>query len=140
MTTQTKKHIWWTGAGFLTAFCTISLFEVLNSFLFPFPLGMNTSDLNAVRKFAQSMPPTLFFIVLFGWMVGTVLASLLILHKTQSAKGVYVCAGILTVMALINNFVLLPGVHPVWFHIVGLPLFMCSAYATVVVYQKYYLS
>jgi uncharacterized membrane protein YsdA (DUF1294 family) len=140
MTSQHKKNIGWTFVGFLTAFITISLFEFANSLLFPFPPGMDTYDLNAIRQFAQSMPSTLFVIVLIGWVVGTILASLLILHKVKSPKHVYVCAGILTFMALINNFVILPGVHPLWFHIIGLPLFMCSAYITVVVYQKYYQS
>ncbi len=129
--TPLKKTLW-TIVGFFGAFITISLVEFINSLLYPFPPGMSMTDLPAIVSFSKAQPPQLFVNVLIGWIVGTVVATMIIVRKTGEKRLAYISAGVLTLMALLNNFVFLPGVHPLWFTVVGLPLFFVTCKITCV--------
>lgn len=123
-------------AGFLGAFVTISLFELGNYFMFPFPEGFNMSDTLALAEFSKTLPAIVFVNVLIGWIAGAVVSTVIILKlarkyaEANAQNLAYISAGVLTLMGILNNFVMMPGVHPTWFHF-GLPLFFIATYLSL---------
>ena len=60
-------------AGFLASFTMMMVFELINSFFFPFPSGMNTKDIVQVRMFTQALPASFYILLIFGWFLGAVM-------------------------------------------------------------------
>jgi hypothetical protein len=115
--------------GLVTTFSVMTLFEFVNSLIHPFPTGINTSDLNAVREFTSTLPISAFLVVIFGWAVGSFVGGYVLTKyaKRRSLNTILlvnILGVLLTVFGCINNFIFLPGVQPVWFNIVGLPMFI----------------
>jgi hypothetical protein len=119
--------------GLLVSFFVMTFFEFINSLFFPFPSGMNTMNLEEVRRFTRSLPPAAFIMVLLGWAFGALAAGYITtkraLRKHLNVRVVVsILATIMTVFAVLNNFIFLPGVQPLWFNVVGLPLFFVFTY------------
>jgi hypothetical protein len=60
------------------ASATMMVVETINSFLFPFPEGVDTMDLAAVQAFAQTLPAAAFWVVIFGWLLGAVVGGVVV--------------------------------------------------------------
>lgn len=119
--------------GLLVSFFIMTFFEFVNSLFFPFPPGMNTMSLEEVRAFTNTLPPVAFVMVLLGWATGSFAAGYMttkraIKNNLNVIKVVSILGVILTGFAALNNFVFLPGVQPMWFNVVGLPLFVIFTY------------
>ncbi len=119
--------------GLLVSFFVMTFFEFVNSLFFPFPKGTNTMDLEQVRVFTNTLPPIAFIVVLLGWAAGSLAAGYMTTKRALKTgldvkRVVTLLAIILTGFAALNNFVFLPGVQPLWFNIVGLPLFAIFTY------------
>jgi hypothetical protein len=126
-----KKYLYLLLA-FVAASAVMMLFEFTNSKLFPFPLELDTNDLEAVRAYSATMPDTVMSMVFLGWLFGTVLATWILLKYTRDVTLAYIHAGILTVLALGNNYLFIPA--KVWVQIVTLPFF----FIVVWVVHRYY--
>lgn len=113
----------------VVASATMMVVETINSFLFPFPPGLDTMDLAAVQAFAQTLPAAAFWVVIFGWLLGAVVGGVVVTlisrrwgaAEAQAKKLAWVTGCVLLLLGIVNSFVILPGIHPLWFHFVSLP-------------------
>ncbi len=122
-----RFKIWPVAAGLLTAFVVMLLFEYTNSFLFPLPTSLNTSDPVAVRAFTATLPWTAYILVFVGWVVGAFKAGCVVtyLAKERAYHLSFVTGIILTILGIMNNIAI--G-HDVFFNITGLPMFIVFTY------------
>lgn len=114
--------------GVVTGVAVIFAFEFLNSRLFPFPPGMDTSNLEQVRSFAGSMPGTALVLLLAAWILGSLTAGFVAaLLSPAGTRRPAVTAGLgLTIGAAINAWIVR---NPAWFHFGSLVLFLPLALA-----------
>ena len=111
-------------AGLLVAFITMMLFEFVNSFFFPFPEGMDVRD---VKAFTDTLPWTVYILVLLGWTFGSFLAGYITtrLSREQSYSLSLIVGIILTLLGVLNNMRI--G-HDMVFNVIGLPMFIIFTY------------
>ena len=109
--------------GFLLASAIMLAFEFANSRLFPFPPGMDTSDIGQVRAFAKSLPSTALLLVLAGWIAGALVggATSALIGREGGARAAVALGLLLTAGAAFNAWLIR---HPWWFHVGGLLLFL----------------
>lgn len=129
-----KNSVWPVVAGLLVAFVIMMLFEFTNSRLYPFPAGFDVKDLNALKAFTRTLPPFAFIMVLLGWTGGSWVAGVVVSKMTPNnrigARNLtFVVGGLLTFFGLLNNFIFLPGIQPLWFVLAGIPTFLACSYA-----------
>lgn len=110
-------------AGFIAAFAIMMAFEFVNSLIFPFPEGMDYKSLDEVRQFTETLPSTAFIMVLLGWAIGAFVA-VLVTMKISRKSGIMLplIVGIILTICGVVNVIMFQ--HPLWFNIVGLPLFI----------------
>ena len=113
-------------AGLVSAVAIMMACEYTNSQLHPFPEGMNTQDLEAVRTFAGTMPLQALMLVAFGWAAGSFVGGFV---ATRAAGGhtagpALVLAVLLTAAGGLNAWMIQ---NPAWFHAGGLPVFVLFA-------------
>lgn len=127
MKTFLTKKAWPVVAGLLTAFIIMMVFEYVNSLFFPLPEGLNIYDPSAVQAFTDSLPWTVYILVLLGWMLGAFKAGRVTtyLARENTYRLSCIVGIILTVLGGINNFLI--G-HDLVFNIIGLPMFIIFTY------------
>jgi hypothetical protein len=113
-------------AGFVAAVAIMMGCEYANSLLHPFPEGLNTQDIEAVRNFAGTMPLQALVLVAIGWTAGSFVGGFV---ATRAAGGhtagpALVLAVLLTAAGGLNAWMIQ---NPAWFHAGGLPLFVLFA-------------
>lgn len=113
-------------AGLVSAVAIMMGCEYANSLLHPFPEGMNTQDIEAVRNFAGTMPLQALVLVAVGWTAGSFVGGFV---ATRAAGGhtagpALVLAVLLTAAGGLNAWMIQ---NPAWFHAGGLPLFVLFA-------------
>lgn len=123
-------------AGLCSAFAIMMAFEATNSLFFPFPAGMDLNDIHAVQAFAKTLPWTAYIMVLLGWAFSSIFAgwiSTKISHEKSMKLAIFIGI-VLTILGTANVFML---EHPVWFTVIGLPLFIPGCIAGhKLAYQK----
>ncbi len=110
-------------AGLVSAVAIMMGCEYANSLLHPFPEGMSTQDIEAVRNFAGTMPLQALVLVAIGWTAGSFVGGFV---ATRAAGGhtagpALMLAVLLTVAGGLNAWMIQ---NPAWFHAGGLPLFV----------------
>ena len=65
-----KRWVWPVLAGFIVASIIMLIFEWINHFIFPLPVGLDVNDTVAVQAFTASLPWTAYILVFLGWAVG----------------------------------------------------------------------
>gem|GEM_PF-1587708 len=65
-----KRWIWPIAAGFIVASIIMLIFEWINHFIFPLPVGLDQHDTAAVQAFTASLPWTAYILVFLGWAFG----------------------------------------------------------------------
>lgn len=114
-------------AGFISASIVMVLFEYANSFVFPFPEGFDTANLEMLRQFTEMYSPHIFILVWCGWFFGSGVAGYVttkLSNETQYRLSAVV--GVFLTLAGIANHLMLN--HPLWFNIIGLPVFIMCTY------------
>lgn len=113
-------------AGFVVASVVMLACEFANSFFFPFPNGMNTNDLEAVRTFAASMPLSALVLVAIGWVLGSFAGGFVTTRIAASASPLpaQVLGVLLTAGGVFNAWMIM---NPTWFFWLGLPTFFLCA-------------
>jgi len=119
-----QSKVWPVIAGLLSAFAIMMLFEFVNSFFFPFPEGMEMTD---VKAFTDTLPWTAYVLVLLGWIVGSFMAGFITtLLARETAYRLSLAVGIiLTLLGVLNNMMI--G-HDIVFNVIGLPMFIIFTY------------
>jgi hypothetical protein len=110
-------------AGLVAAVAIMMACEYTNSLLHPFPEGMNTQDIEAVRNFAGTMPLQALLLVALGWTAGSFVGGYV---ATRAAGGhtagpALALAVLLTAAGGLNAWMIQ---NPAWFHAGGLPVFV----------------
>lgn len=126
---------------FIGAFVATSVvmmaFEFTNHLLYPFPAGLDTTNLAAIQEFGKTMPTFAFIMIVLGWLFGTVLG-VWILDKylvkgseEMKIKIIYGFAILLTALAIMNNFMYVGLGNRLWFEVVTVPFFVLVTYLTL---------
>lgn len=118
-----KRNIISVVVGLFSAIIIFVIAETINSALHPAPQNLDYNDSIAVKTFYENQPLTLWFLVLVGWIIGSVLCGFLIrlISKNDNEK-LPIIAGIILTLSAIANFFSLP--HPTWFIIISLFAFL----------------
>ena len=113
-------------AGFVVAAAVMMGFEFANSLLFPFPPGMDTNDLEAVRAFAATMPLSALILVAAGWTIGSFAGGFATawIAPAASPNLALVTGMLLTAGGVFNAWMIQ---NPAWFFWGGLPTFLLFA-------------
>jgi hypothetical protein len=112
--------------GIVVAGLAITIVEFLGSKVYP-PLGMNPEDPASVRAAMALMPPGALLFVLLGWIVGTFAGAWVtarMVYRSPITHGLVL--GAIFLAGSIVNMLLIP--HPVWFWVLGVAVFLPSAY------------
>jgi len=122
-----KRNIISVIIGIIAAGTIFLIVENINLVLHPIPANLDFTDSVAVKMFYENQPLSFWLMVLAGWIIGSIVCGILIkwISKSSSKKLPIIAGGVLTLSA-IANFFLLP--HPSWFVIIGLLVFIPSAY------------
>ncbi len=120
-----KRNVLSVVVGLVAAIVTFLIAETINTSLHPIPTNLDFTDSIAVKSFYENQPITLWFLVLAGWIIGSLLCGLLIktISKNENRK-LPIIAGIILTLSAVANFFSLP--HPTWFIVVGLVIFIPS--------------
>ena len=118
-----KRNIISVVVGLFSAIIIFVIAETINSALHPVPQNLDYDDSIAVKTFYENQPLTLWFLVLVGWIIGSVLCGFLIklISKNNNEK-LPIIAGVILTLSAITNFFSLP--HPTWFIIISLFAFL----------------
>ncbi|NOT42631.1 MAG: hypothetical protein HOP13_19315 [Alphaproteobacteria bacterium] len=113
-------------AGFVVAAAVMMGCEFANSFLYPFPPGMDTNDLEAVRDFAAAMPLSALVLVAIGWTAGSFAGGFATtrIARTGSPALAQIMGLLLTAGGVFNAWMIQ---NPPWFFWGGLPVFFLFA-------------
>lgn len=115
-------------AGTFVAFVTMMIFESVNSLFFPFPEGMDTQSIEALRGFIVANSPQIFWLVLCGWFLGALFGGYVTARMTkEQAYKKSAIIGLITFSLGVLNAIMLW--HPWWVNVFGLPLFIVGTYA-----------
>jgi hypothetical protein len=112
-------------------------FEFTNHMLYPFPEGLDTTNLAAIQQFGLTMPTFAFVMILLGWLFGTILGVrilnqyLVVKSGATKVKVIYGFAGLLTALAIMNNFMYVGLGNRLWFEIITVPFFIVVTYLTL---------
>ncbi len=99
-------------AGIVTAIITFILAETINA-----TFHSNSTNLDVNQN------PALLFIVLGGWVIGSLLCGFIIKWISKKGnKSLPLIAGSILTLSAIANFISIP--HPIWFIIVGSLIFI----------------
>jgi hypothetical protein len=75
------------------------------------------------------MPNTALVMVFMGWIIGTIVGTKILLKYTLDRKLAYYHAGILTVLAMVNNYLYIPSKW--WVQVVTVPIFFVVVWVVI---------
>lgn len=118
-----KRNIISVVVGLAIAIITFLIVEAINASLHPTPTNLDYNNSEAVKAFYETQPLSLWFLVLVGWIIGSLLCGIFIkiISKNENKK-LPIIAGIILTLSAIVNFFSFP--HPSWFIVVGLISFI----------------
>ena len=116
--------------GILAAFALVMAIEGLGYELYPLPDGLDTQNLDQMRKYVESLPPQALLIVLSAWIVATMGGGLLacIIAKVKpllfaSLIGLVIMGG--------SIYTMLEIPHPTWFMAAAIAGILMAIFITV---------
>ena len=116
--------------GILAAFALVMAIEGLGYELYPLPDGLDTQNLDQMRKYVESLPPQALLIVLSAWIVATMGGGLLacIIAKVKpllfaSLIGLVIMGG--------SIYTMLDIPHPTWFMAAAIVGILIAIFITV---------
>ena len=117
-------------AGFAAATVVMLVIESINGHVLYPELGKlaeGVTDPEAIRAIMASAPVGAFLVVLFGWVLGSLLGGLVAAWIGSNAPVAHalVLGAVLTLAGIANNMMLPP---PMWFWIVSLLVFLPAAF------------
>ena len=100
-------------AGVIAGVIVITLAEGVTTSIYPYPEGLNMSDMEAIKAFIATLPVAAFLMVMGGHLIGSMASGMVasLIMKT-SLRPALICGGIFTAVGFINLYGL--GVHPWW--------------------------
>lgn len=121
--------------GLAVAITTFLITETINHSLHPVPTNLDFKDSIAIKVFYENQPLSMWFLVLAGWIIGSLLCGLLIkIISRNENKKLPLIAGFILTLSAVANFFSLP--HPTWFIVVGLIVFIPSTLLGYKLYKR----
>lgn len=109
--------------GLLAASVVMTVFEFTNSFLFPFPAGIDIDNIDAVRAFTAALPWTAYLLVLLGWFLGALLGGFVVSRFLKAkTRGPALALAMLLIVAGIANNVMIGA--PMLMSVLGAAIFL----------------
>jgi hypothetical protein len=105
------------------AFVLVQAAEMGVHHMHPFPAGMDTKDMNAIKAFVATLPVSAFILVLLGWFVGTAAGTFSASKIGRSATPGYVTGGLLFAAGIANS-IIIP--QPLWFTLVSFVIYIAG--------------
>ena len=108
--------------GLLAAMFFIIGVEGVCSILYPFPPGVDPSDLEACRAHVATLPASAFLIAVAGWALATFAGSWVATRLGAARHPAHgIVLGAVLLAAAVVNMLMLP--YPIWFWILNLVVF-----------------
>lgn len=113
--------------GIIIAVAIVFLADQLSHSLYPMPAGLDTSNIEALRDYIETLPIGALLMVMGGWVVATFVGAI-VADKIGTAKAwVYpTLVGGFVFSASTANLIAIP--HPHWFTAVALVAILLSAW------------
>jgi hypothetical protein len=113
--------------GALAASAVIMAVEFLDATIYPSPPGMDPNDPDSVKSAMAALPIGALLLVLLGWIVGTFAGAWIAARLAPRSPIVHgLIVGVLLLAGGIYNMLEIP--HPLWFWVLGVAVFLPSAY------------
>lgn len=111
----------------IAAVAVITIVQMMTQLVYPTPASDVMTDPAKLQAWMAAMPLSAYVIVLISYFLGSFAGGFIVKNMSRrESPGMtlpIVIGGVLTVGAILNFFVLLPG-QPLWFVIVGLLIFI----------------
>lgn len=111
----------------IAAVAVITIVQMMTQLVYPTPASDVMTDPAKLQAWMAAMPLSAYVIVLISYFLGAFAGGFIVKNMSRrESPGMtlpIVIGGVLTVGAILNFFVLLPG-QPLWFVIVGLLIFI----------------
>lgn len=121
--------------GIFVAGIIIWSIQSINLRLYPIPVGLDTTDMEAMEEFSKSLPAGAFITVLLSHLLGALGGAWVgcIVADRYFLKISMIIAAFLLVMGIIN-LLMLP--HPVWFMVADIPSYTIGAWIGYKLYKS----
>ena len=121
--------------GVFVAGIIIWSIQSINLRLYPIPVGLDTTDMEAMEEFSKSLPAGAFITVLLSHLLGALGGAWVgcIVADRYFLKISMIIAAFLLVMGIIN-LLMLP--HPVWFMVADIPSYTIGAWIGYKLYKS----
>lgn len=126
-----KEKVWPVFLGLGVASIVMTVFEFTNSKFFPFPAGFDYNNQAQLLEFTKAQPNTLYILVMSGWFFGGLLGAYTVgrVSKVENKQSnLIILTVLLTILAVVNNFLILGGVSPWWVEVFGFLVFAVTSY------------
>jgi len=111
----------------IAAIAVIMIVQMVNTLVVPMPGSDITGNPAKFREFLLTMPTTAYVVILIGYFLGSFAGGFIVKNMSRrespGMKLPLLIGGLLTVGAILNFFVLVPG-QPSWFVMIGLLIFI----------------
>jgi hypothetical protein len=113
--------------GIVVAVIVFVIVEQLVHLVYPFPAGLDFQNVEQVNQYLANVPFSYWILVLLGWIVGSVLAGILIKRISRSDELVLplIAGAVLTLSGLANVF---SFQHHAWFVVTTLMVFFVAVF------------
>jgi hypothetical protein len=113
--------------GMIAGFAVIGLVEGLSNTLFPVPAGVDTTDMEALKRHVMTLPASAMLLVLAAHALGALAAGYACarIARAHWPTGSWIVGGLL-LCAGVANLLLLP--HPAWFAVADVLLYLPLAH------------
>jgi len=100
-------------AGAAVAMVIIAAVEGISNIMHPLPEGLDTTDMEAMRAHAKTLPSSAFVMVLLAWSLGALGGGWLAAKIARRSPGTHgLAVGLLLLLGAVINLLLIP--HPGW--------------------------
>lgn len=122
-------------AGLISGIIMIAIIESVGHLIFPLPAGIDPQNMENLAVNMDKIPLGAKLFVLLAWAAGSFTGALIAaLISKESKLPIGLGIGTLLMLFGIFNMIMLP--HPLWFWIIGILIFLPSAWLGIKIINK----
>ncbi len=105
--------------GIISGSLAVMLVETLGHYLYPYPAGMKSDDMEAMKEYIPNAPFMALFFVIIAYAVAALVAGFVSTKIANDGKNRYaLICGVVFIVITIINLAMLPT--PIWFWVLGI--------------------